>query len=96
LYRLLDYRIIHSAGTALTHKSQPGTYHAFVIDIGCYAHMRVLEQKFTEVDLTDPEAKEKMRSAPILDEKAFSALWESAPADTESALKSQDSAGLSN
>ena len=25
LYRLLDYRIIHSAGSALTHKSQPGT-----------------------------------------------------------------------
>lgn len=92
LYRLLDYRIIHSAGTALTHKSQPGTYHAFVIDIGCYAHMRVLDRRFTEVDLTDPEAKEKMRSAPILDEKAFTALWGSAPADPESALKRQEGA----
>jgi len=90
LYRLLDYRIIHSAGTALTHKSQSGTYHAFVIDIGCYAHMRVLDQKFTEIDLTDAEAKEKMRSAPILDEKAFSVLWQSAPTDPESALKNQE------
>jgi hypothetical protein len=35
LYRLLDYRIIHSAGSALTHKSRPGTYHAFSKDIGC-------------------------------------------------------------
>jgi hypothetical protein len=33
--RLLDYRIIHNAGSALTHKSQPGTYQAFAIDIGC-------------------------------------------------------------
>ncbi len=45
LYRLLDYRIIHTAGSALTHKSLQGTYHAFVIDIGCYAHMRVLQGK---------------------------------------------------
>ena len=40
IYRLLDYRIIHSAGSALTHKSQSGTFQAFAIDIGCYAHMR--------------------------------------------------------
>ncbi len=90
LYRLLDYRIIHSAGTALTHKSQPGTYHAFAIDIGCYAHMRVLEDKFTEIDLADPEAKEKMRSAPILDEKDFETIWESVPTDPELALKNQE------
>lgn len=90
LYRLLDYRIIHSAGSALTHKSQTGTYHAFVIDIGCYAHMRVLDRKFTEIDLADPEAKEKMRSAPILDETSLEALWISAPADPEAALRSED------
>src|SRR5439155_25037359 len=53
LYRLLDYRIIHSAGSALTHKSLPGTYHAFAIDIGCYAHMRKLDARFTEIDLGD-------------------------------------------
>ncbi len=90
LYRLLDYRIIHTAGTALTHKSQPGTYHAFAIDIGCYAHMRVLEDKFTEIDLADTEAKEKMRSAPILDEKVFETIWESVPEDPEQALKNQE------
>jgi hypothetical protein len=90
LYRLLDYRIIHSAGTALTHKSQPGTYHAFAIDIGCYAHMRVLEDKFIEIDLTDTEAKEKMRSAPILDDKIFESIWDSVPTDPELALKTQE------
>ena len=92
LYRLLDYRIIHSAGSALTHKSQPGTYHAFVIDIGCYAHMRVLDRRFIEIDLADPEAKENMRSAPILDEKSLGTLWESAPTDAEGALKAEDAA----
>jgi hypothetical protein len=90
LYRLLDYRIIHSAGTALTHKSQPGTYHAFAIDIGCYAHMRKLEGRFTEIDLSSPEAKEKMRSGPILDAEAFDTLWANAPADPEAGLRSQE------
>lgn len=89
LYRLLDYRIIHSAGSALTHKSEKGTYHAFVIDIGCYAHMRVLDKRFFEIDLADPDAREKMRSSPILDQIAFEGLWGSAP-DSEAALKSQE------
>ncbi|HEY2901351.1 MAG TPA: hypothetical protein VGL59_12295 [Polyangia bacterium] len=92
LYRLLDYRIIHSAGTAITHKSQPGTFHAFAIDIGCYAHMRILDGKFSEIDLSGAQAKEQMRSAPILDEKSFKALWESAPADSEAALQTQEAA----
>jgi hypothetical protein len=90
LYRLLDYRIIHTVGTALTHKSQTGTYHAFVIDIGCYAHMRKLIGKFTEIDLSANDAKERMRSGPILDERAFSNLWGNAPQDSESALVSQE------
>ncbi len=90
LYRLLDYRIIHSAGSALTHKSQPGTYQAFAIDIGCYAHMRKLQGRFTEIDLSAPDAKEKMRSGPILDEAAFKALWEASPADPEKALREQE------
>ncbi len=59
IYRLLDYRIIHSAGSALTHKSEKGTFQAFVIDIGCYAHMRRLQGRFVELDLADPNAKEK-------------------------------------
>ena len=76
LYRLLDYRIVHSAGVALTHKSQAGTYHAFAIDIGCYAHMRKLQTRFTEVDLSESTAREKMRSAPIFDVDLFYALWD--------------------
>lgn len=90
LYRLLDYRIIHSAGSALTHKSQLGTYHSFAIDIGCYAHMRKLITRFTEIDLSATDAKEQTRSGPILDEKAFSSLWEGAPEDSEGALVSQE------
>jgi hypothetical protein len=86
LYRLLDYRIIHNAGVALTHKSQSGTYQAFVIDIGCYAHMRKLHGRFNELDLSRSDAKEKMRSAPILDSGAFESLWQSAPQNAESAL----------
>jgi hypothetical protein len=81
---------VHSAGSALTHKSQSGTFHAFVIDIGCYAHMRKLEGRFTEIELTDTDAKEKMRSAQILDEKAFETIWKAAPDDVESALQGQE------
>jgi energy-coupling factor transporter ATP-binding protein EcfA2 len=90
LYRLLDYRIMHSAGSALTHKSQPGTYQAFAIDIGCYAHMRKLQGRLTEIDLSAVDAKEKMRSGPILDGNAFNTLWEAAPADPETALREQE------
>jgi hypothetical protein len=91
LYRLLDYRIIHTAATAVTHKSQSGTFHAFAIDIGCYAHMRKLEGKFNEIELSATEAKEKMRSGPILDEASFNTLWSQAPADPEGALLSEES-----
>jgi hypothetical protein len=66
IYRLLDYRIIHSCASALTHKSFPGTYHAFAIDIGCYAHLRKLQDRFTEIDVSSADAKDKMRSAPML------------------------------
>ena len=84
--RLLDYRIIHNAGSALTHKSQTGTYQAFAIDIGCYAHLRKLDQRFSELDLSESNAKEKMRSAPILDASEFEGLRRSAPQDVEAAL----------
>ncbi len=90
LYRLMDYRIVHSAGTALTHKSQPGTYHAFAIDIGCYAHMRKLQSRFVEIDLSETTAREKMRSAPIFDIGLFYALWDQAPIDAEAAITTQD------
>jgi len=92
LHRILDYGIVHSAGVALTHKSQPGTYRVFAVDSGCYAHMRVLQGRFNEIDLSDPEAKEKMRSAPILDENLFDSLWTSAPSNPEEALKAQEDA----
>jgi len=67
------------------------TYHAFAIDIGCYPHMRKLEGKFNEIDLSATDAKEKMRSAPILDEVAFNELWTAAPQDSEGGLLSEES-----
>jgi len=90
LYRLLDYRIIHSAGTALTHKSSPGTYQAFAIDIGCYAHMRKLQGRFNEIEVTNTSAREKMRSAPILSKEQLEQLWSASPDDAEDALRSED------
>lgn len=90
IYRLLDYRIIHSAGTAITHKSQAGTFHAFVIDLGAYAHMRTLQGRFNELDVSDPRAKEKMRSSPVLAFEDFQDLWESVPVDVEGELLRED------
>ncbi|HMS16065.1 MAG TPA: hypothetical protein PKA37_04425 [Planctomycetota bacterium] len=86
IHRLLDYRIIHNAAVALTHKSQPGTYQAFAIDIGCYAHLRKLDKKFDELDISRSDAKERMRSAPILAAADFDKLWQSTPHDVESKL----------
>ncbi|HEY5259885.1 MAG TPA: hypothetical protein VIJ46_04485, partial [Rhabdochlamydiaceae bacterium] len=79
--RLMDYRIIHNCANALTHKSQPGTYQAFAIDIGCYAHFRKLVGRFNEIDVSDSGAKEKMRSAPVLEASRLTALFDTAPAD---------------
>lgn len=86
VYRLLDYRIIHSAGAALTHKSQTGTFHSFVIDLGAYAHMRNLQGRFNEIDIGNTDAKEKMRSSPVLALEDFNQLWQTVPSDTEQAL----------
>ncbi len=90
LHRLLDYRIIHSAGTALTHKSSAGTYQAYAIDIGCYAHMRKLHGKFNEIDVANTSARERMRSCPILTKEQLGELWNVAPDDAEVALRSED------
>jgi hypothetical protein len=92
IYRLLDYRIIHSAGSALTHKSQAGTYHAFVIDMGCYAHMRTLQGRFTELDVVGADARERLRSAPVLGLDSFQGLWTVAPKNPELALLAEDAA----
>jgi len=90
VYRLLDYRIIHNAAQALTHKSQQGTYQAFAIDIGCYAHLRKHQGRFNELDLSSPDAKEQMRSAPVLDEIQFQNLWSASPKKIEDALVEQE------
>jgi hypothetical protein len=85
-YRLMDYRIIHSCASALTHKSQEGTYQAFAIDIGCYAHFRKLQDKFNEIDVSSKDAKEKMRSSPILSEHEVGDLFKKAPENVEPLL----------
>lgn len=86
LNRLLDYRIIHSVGSALTHKSIPGTFHAHMIDIGAYANMRKLAERFTEIDVTAADAKERCRNAPILDETTLVQLYQESPEKVESVL----------
>jgi hypothetical protein len=86
IHRLLDYRIIHSAASALTHKSQPGTYQAFAIDIGSYAHLRQLSGRFNEIDVSAKDAKERYRSAPVLDAEEFAASLNAAPPDAETKL----------
>jgi hypothetical protein len=90
IYRLLDYRIIHSGATALSHKSHEGAYQAFAIDIGCYAHLRKLQGKFNEVDLSATDAKEKLRSAPLLELSIFEDRFLKAPDDAEARLIAEE------
>lgn len=90
LNRLLDYRIIHSVGAALTHKSISGTFNAYMIDIGAYANLRKLEGRFNEIDITAPDSKERCRNAPVLDGGTLIGLYQSAPQETEAALLAPD------
>jgi len=90
IYRLLDYRIIHNCATALTHKSIEGTYQAFAVDIGCYAHLRKLEGRFNEIDVSLADAKERMRSAPILDHAKLDTLLGAVPKNIEAELMRED------
>jgi hypothetical protein len=85
--RLMDYRIIHHAGSALTHKSMTGNFQAFAIDIGAYAHFRKMQGRFTEIDVSDSAAKDKMRSAPVLDDASIRALLKNVPEDAEEQLR---------
>ena len=85
--RLLDYRIIHQAGSALTHKSTSGNFQAFAIDIGAYAHFRKMQGRFSEIDVSGRTAKDKMRSAPVLDADTIRALLDKVPADAEQQLR---------
>ncbi len=86
LNRLLDYRIIHLVGTALTHKSKSGTFTAYMIDIGAYANLRKLATKLKEIDVTADDAKEQCRNAPILEGDTLEGFFASAPKDVEKAL----------
>jgi hypothetical protein len=79
--------IIHQAGSALTHKSQPGNYQAFAIDIGCYAHFRKMEGRFNEIDVSMASARDQMRSAPVLNSADLQTLFKTVPKDAEAALK---------
>jgi hypothetical protein len=76
----------HSCASAITHKSQAGTYQAFAIDIGCYAHLRKLQDRFSEIDVSSEKAKEQMRSTPILDASTLQASFIGAPKEVEKAL----------
>lgn len=93
LYRLMDYRIIHSVASSITHKSKTGSnFQALAIDIGCYAYMRNLYNRFNEINLMESSAKEKMRSAPILEISEFKSIWDTSKhKDVEVALADQDS-----
>jgi hypothetical protein len=90
IYRLLDYRIIHSCASALTHKSVEGTFQAFAVDIGCYAHFRKLEGRFNEIDVADATSKEKMRSSPILDQAKLDSILAALPTNAEVELLTEE------
>ena len=92
IYRLLDYRIIHNCATTLTHKSTTqGSYSAFAIDIGSYAFMRKHHKRFKEVDVAALDAKDQMRSMPILSPSMFDELGTDIPDDVEEALVNVES-----
>lgn len=87
IYRLLDYRIIHNSATTLTHKSTTqGSYSAFAIDIGSYAFMRKHQDRFKEIDVGASDAKDQMRSMPILAPAFFDEIGETIPENVEQAL----------
>jgi hypothetical protein len=90
LNRLLDYRIIHSVGIALTHKSNPGTFTAYMLDIGAYAKYRKLEGRFKEIDVTASDARERCRNSPVLGRDTLLQLLGAAPANPEVELADED------
>lgn len=64
----------------------------FVIDIGCYANLRKLDGRLNGIDVSDREAKEKLRSAPAFGESDFESLLLRSPGDVEAALLSDSGA----
>jgi hypothetical protein len=91
--RLLDYRIVHSVSSALTHKSVSGTFAAYMLDIGAHAKFRKLEGRFKEIDITAADAKERCRNAPILDEDTLMQLLRTVPADPNVELANENREG---
>jgi hypothetical protein len=73
-------------GTALTHKSHPGTFAAFALDIGAYAKFRKLEGRFREIDITAADSRERCRNSPILEGENLLQLLKNAPADPQEGL----------
>jgi hypothetical protein len=61
-----------------------------MIDIGAYANLRKLEGRFIEIDITAPDAKERCRNAPVLDDATLIGLYRSAPEKVEAELLSTD------
>ena len=90
LNRLLDYRIIHSVGTALTHKSFPGTFSAYALDIGAYAKYRKLEGRFREVEITAPDARERCGNSPVLSGQVLLQLLKTVPANPNVASEEEE------
>jgi hypothetical protein len=57
-----------------------------------YANPRKLKDRFNEIDVSSPDAKEQMRSAPILDARILDQKAQQAPANIEAALLEDDEA----
>jgi hypothetical protein len=59
-------------------------------DIGAYANLKKLEDQLSEMDITTPDATERCRNAPVLDEATLAGLKRSAPEKIEAALLSSE------
>ena len=57
-----------------------------MIDIGAYANLRKLANKFREVDVTASNSKEECRNAPVLEGSTLIAFFASAPGNAEALL----------
>jgi hypothetical protein len=68
------------------------TFQAFAIDIGCYAHLRKLDGRCKEIDVSLPDLKEQARSGPIFDLGEFNKRFDKAPAAVETALLTKEEA----
>lgn len=68
LLRLADFRLIHKISSARSNPTVPGkSFDTYMLDIGCYAYMRKLTGKLSEIDLTKNESVlvDELRTAPI-------------------------------